>query len=218
MLATAYSRRVETLPDDSIAWVWAYSEQLKLLDVGDAFWISTAKNSWTARNLKQFAHDYRVARGTLGRFILNNPERIIEDLHGLFLGCGDSMDDINAAWLKGIESLRDSSGGFRAPSFCSKLLWCYKPASMFMYDQFSRKSVSDLIGKGRIELREYIPSAEKLFKDYSREIGAAATYFCRTYPYHRRIFDKWLWLEGSGRRRTILERFRLSLEIAQWRI
>lgn len=36
----------------------------------------------------------------------------------------------------------------------------------------------------------------------------------RQYPYPRRIFDQWLWLQGSDKKQVILNRYRQSLRLA----
>jgi hypothetical protein len=132
------------LTQDKLAWVWAYREQLSLLDVFDAEGLHCAERQWEVASWKRFLRTYRLMRGRHAT-LRDKSTTVLAALVPLFsapLSATDAARELTRRWLAGTGEIgklvRQRKDGTNAVllSMASKLLWFYEPQEMTMFDTF----------------------------------------------------------------------------------
>jgi hypothetical protein len=100
-------------------------------------------------------------------------------------------------------------------SMISKLFWFYHPDDLTMFDTLARRGLMIDANVKYVDTshQKFVGLFEKRFIQHKWHITYAKNCFQRKYPYDRRIFDKYLWLEGCDNKEEIIRNFRKSLEI-----
>ncbi|MGA7077086.1 MAG: hypothetical protein WBQ43_05145 [Terriglobales bacterium] len=208
-----------TITTEKREWVWAYREQVKLLDDFDAEGLHCAENDWGIASWKRFRRTYGLMQGkhaTLGK----KSEEVLAVVDPIFrppLTTSDKVEELTQRWDKGIEELgkfvppRKDGSASELRSMASKLLWFYQPHDMTMFDDFAFRAIRGLPGLKKLKAGDYLVAFEKVFASTAAEIVGASHFSDRKYPYPRRVLDKWLWLNGNKEKPEYMRRFELSL-------
>ena len=200
--------------DDELQWIWAYNEALVWLDRCDDYFISISRKKWSEGDWKSFLKLYGV-----GRLSEDNRSRALEFFNSEISSkfrkplsksaiVEDLQDRLQTTTNELRENLVTSRGKSNPPalySLLSKLLWFHQPERAFMYDSFVAK---EALIKNK---KNHMMSLENCFIASEAKIEKASKHFSRTYPYPRRVIDKYLWLEGhSEEKGQILKQFKPS--------
>jgi len=214
--------KASELDPDRLAWVWAYREQLKLLDLFDAEGLHCAETKWEVESWREFLLIYGLMRGRHAA-LRDKSEIILAALTPLFgapLPRTDIARELTRRWLEGVGEVgtlvRRRKDGTHAVllSMTSKLLWFYQPQEMTMFDTYAFDAIRQSNGFEKLEAKEFLFAFEEVFTKKKGAIIEAAEFSDRNYPYLRRVLDKRLWLQGSGREDKYLRLFKWSLERA----
>jgi len=210
------------LTPDKLAWVWAYREQLKLLDGFDAEGLHCAENGWGDDSWKRFLSTYGLTQGKQAA-LGNKSETVLAVLTPLFsapLAATDTAQELTRRWFCAVGEIgtlvpkRKDGTNSELLSLASKLLWFYQPNDMTMYDKYAFNAIRDLYDLEKLKPQDFLSAFEKVFASEMVKITEAADFSDRKYPYPRRVLDKRLWLKGSGKEEEYLKQFRWSLERA----
>lgn len=203
-------------------WVWAYREQLRLLDGFDSQGLRCAEFEWDEDSWRSFRNEYALRQGHQAEFGIKR-EDVIQEVKPIFkvtLSQNSATNSLHDIWHEGVARIgrlakkkRKDKSDPKLWSMTSKLLWFYHPIEMTMYDRYAAAALKAELGY-RITPYNYLQAFEQLLKEKRPSIDAAATLSDRQYPYPRRVLDKWLWLSGSGQKEERLRRFSWSLERA----
>ncbi|WNK00385.1 hypothetical protein L2D14_02915 [Thalassospiraceae bacterium LMO-JJ14] len=227
-----------------LPWVWALREQIHLLDGGDGFYVEQARAGWrepanwlppSARASKysgtewpfdQFLKAYGLKRGDAATFFSDaeNLREFKRICANRFSGPFSSLDDAGRRWEAAIKDTKAASCPANLASATSKVFWCYHPDKLSMYDAYARGALARR-AKGRwvkylkdLSETNFIEVFEEFFeKDAKPFIQQAEHFSDRHYPYPRRVADKFLWLNGSGRQDAILQRFKAGLDQGRYK-
>jgi hypothetical protein len=210
------------LNDDKLAWVWAYREQLALLDLFDGEGLYCADNGWNVDSWKLFLRTYGLMRGRHAA-LRDKSTTVLAVLTPLFnaaLPATNTTQELTRRWLAGTGEIgklvarRKDGGNAELLSMASKLLWFYQPKEMTMFDKYAFGAIRKFHGFGQLKAQDFLIAFENVFARENAAITEAAQFSDRKYPYPRRVLDKRLWLQGSGKESEYLQRFRWSLERA----
>ena len=214
------------ISDKLLPWVWAYREQLRVLDEMDAFYLDCTEGAngrcWNKITLERFLFDYKLTRGHHAA-VRQNVLKVYRALQGALDNHeGETPDELNELWQEAVTAIgatilkTRSSNPPRLLSLASKLIWFHRPNSMTMYDDLAVRGLKAWMRSNghRLNQEKYIVEFEAFFRGKQKHIGEASQYVDRIYPYPRRVADKWLWLQGNKKRDEILANFRSSLKRA----
>jgi len=224
---------VKDLTDEKLSWLWAYSEQISLLDRHDAHWINLSLIGWPDVELAKFLRTYRLVRGQSGKLVFANSNKknrsqFYQICNAVFqreIGEHTGPQDADRIWKLAIEATKAKFGDdIGLNSAVSKLLWFYLPASWIMFDRLNRAALATwLKSKRHISAKKDLTAAtfSDGFEQFYRQEGEegarfAAGFFNRVYPYNRRVAEKFLWLMGlkDSDRKMVLAAYRASLTSA----
>jgi hypothetical protein len=217
--------RASEVTSDTLAWIWAYREQLKLLDSFDAEGLHCAEATWEVDSWNEFLRTYGLMRGRHAA-LRDKSETILASLTELYrepLPEADVAKELTRRWLESASEVgrvvRERKDGAPAVllSMTSKLLWFYQPQEMTMFDTYAFRAIRKCNGFKKLEAKDYLFAFEEVFVKEKASISAAAAFVDRKYPYLRRVLDKRLWLRGSGKEAKYLKRFEWSLQRAPLR-
>jgi hypothetical protein len=211
-----------TLGSDKREWVWAYREQIKLLDEFDAQGLYCAENEWDTSTWEAFLSTYGLLQGRHAQ-LRKQSKAVFEALVPIFrpaVASADKVQELTDRWHKGITELgklvKERKDGTQSElrSMSAKLLWFYQPEEMTLFDDYAFTAIRQQPGLEKLEKPGYLFVFEKLFSDMAFEITEAARFSDRKYPYPRRVLDKWLWLNGNEEKPEFMKHFDRSLERA----
>jgi hypothetical protein len=219
--------------DEKLSWLWAYNEQLGMLDRHDARWIGLSQSDWPDEEFARFLRTYRLVRGPSGKLVFANSNkdnraefyRICKDVFRQEDSRNTDLGDADRIWKLAVKATNAKFGdGIRLYSAVSKLLWFYRPDSWIMFDSLNRAALAAwLKSKRHIESKRDLTAAtftsgfQRFYEDEGQQgVKFAAGFFSRVYPYNRRVAEKYLWLMGLKEedRILILASYRSSLMIA----
>lgn len=221
------------IADEKLSWLWAYNEQIGMLDRHDAHWISLSQGEWPDAEFARFLQTYRLVRGRSGKLIFANSNkdnraefyRICQEVFQREIGTNVDLRDADRIWKLAVEATTAKFGdGIRLNSAVSKLLWFYLPNSWIMFDTLNRAALAAWLRSNRhIDAKHALTAAtfafgfEQFYKEEGEQgVKFAAGFFSRAYPYSPRVAEKYLWLMGlkEAERMLILASYRASLKIA----
>jgi len=181
-----------TLPRSCIEWIWAYREQLKLLDSFDAEAIHgiSQNNNWIdpkSTQWNKFLTYYNLTRG-YQRSLRGKSFDVFQNVQPILstpLSCHASkINCLNTKWGDSVEAigrLSKQTKNHVSPkywSLTSKLMWFYYPNDMTMYDRDAAKGLAKILKSKykKITHKKYLEKFEELFKDKQHCITQAAKF------------------------------------------
>lgn len=223
--------------DNELSWVWAYAEQLCMLDRYDAHWIGLSQRGWPDEEFARFLRTYRLVRGRAGKLVFANSSRdnraeFYRTCTDIFHENHDAVQDLISAdrvWKLAVKATKSRfEDGLQLYSAVSKLMWFYFPNKWIMFDSLNRaalatwlKANNHITSRSKLTAATFTDGFQK-FYDAEGQEGAsiAAGFFSRSYPYTPRVAEKYLWLMGltEPARALVLASYRASIEIAPNRL
>ncbi len=207
---------------EEVAWIWAYQEALRWLDIFDAESIASAKNRWARKTWESFMTKYGLRRGKFHPVVLEKTNQVWDALAPILsppLPKDCMTDELNFRWEQAVQLVgkllppRQDGSPPELWSMTSKLLWFFQPDHMTMYDDFAHKGLRQHVAGRRLRRSEFLARFHEFFETNNNSIRLAETFSNRVYPYHRRVADFRLWLKGkpNNEEEAILKAFRMSL-------
>jgi len=217
--------------DAELEWVWAYQESLRWLDAFDAWFIKVARGqAIEAADWQSFMTEYQLKQGPATNAFREFRVAALAIVRGKLrnLKRAQNYCEIAPLWIECVQEFYEfvqSEGGEHIPQFAyshfSKLIWFHAPQACGMFDRLAKVGLRRWLNPNeqRRPQMSHTAFAEcfEQFHEQSLDRGRiefAASYSNRTYPYERRITDKVLWLNGSGKKAQILGRFKRGLMLA----
>lgn len=219
-----------------LPWVWATYQQNTLLFQNDGHWINCAANSWPQSSFYDFLKSYSLLRGPKGSLFANKEDPTKQQARRQFIRICDKhygsfridsklpwADQVHDAWVKADQDLMRFAQNLRSetfkpspnmfmPSATLKAFWFYRPNDVPMYDRLAREGLANVSGK-KIDPTSFLREFDCVYQENKKLIQEAKSYCTFPYPYDIRIVDKYLWLEGSGAKDDILQRFLAAIDI-----
>ncbi len=206
--------------NELLKWQWAYSEQLYLFDIHDAYWIECAKLGWetSEQNKKEFNRlliSYGVKRGKIGEYLKKDGcEKLIGICNKAFRGelSNDVYKDAQERW-NDVKNELCSEIEQNPASATLKIFWFYHPEKLPMYDNYVKKALSKHLGNIKIDDKNFLIKFGEYYQKVKPRIYEAEEFFDRKYISYPRVVDKYLWLCGSGKKEeNILKKYESSLD------
>jgi len=224
---------IQCLNDHELAWLWAYNEQLLMLDKYDARWIELSRSEWSDKEIAKFLKTYGLIRGKTGKLvfaevnILNRVEfyKVCRDIFRPMIGKIITLNDADHIWREAIKATSDKFGsGVNLFSAVSKLQWFHFPEYWIMFDSQNRAALARWLTerkhirfKSHLTFEKFTTHFQKFYDEEGKAgVLFASTFFSRLYPYTMRVAEKYLWLMGQEKaeRERCLDVYRASLRIA----
>ncbi|MGB3877366.1 MAG: hypothetical protein WA980_16070 [Shinella zoogloeoides] len=226
-------KKAEQLTDDELCWLWAYNEQLSMLDRYDARWIELSRSEWSDKEIAKFLKTYGLIRGKTGKIVFSETNKhnridfykVCRDIFRPMLEKNVTLEDTDKIWKSATRAISGKFGnGINLFSAVSKLQWFHFPESWIMFDSQNRSALATWLTerehsrfKSHLTVETFSADFQK-FYEYEGKKGAAfaSTFFARRYPYSLRVAEKYLWLRGckETERHLIVSSYRASLRIA----
>lgn len=221
------------MKEDELGWRWAYNEQLRLLDLHDAWWIELSQNQWLDEELARFLQAYGLVRGNAGQLVFANTNqgnraefyRICKDIFQRAARNNTDLTDADRTWKCAVEKIKEKFNDLpRLYSALSKLLWFHQPNNWIMFDSLNRaalatwlKTNNHITSRSKLSAANFTEGFQKFYEAEGRDgASIAASFFSRSYPYSLRVAEKYLWLMGlqETKRTRILDSYRASRRMA----
>lgn len=224
------------IDDKLLPWVWAYREQLYLMDNNDAVWIDAAQNSWPDETLFNFLSSYGLIRGEAAKLFQKNNklgrakfQQRCEPLFKPKLPKSGKTNELQNRWNRaftkvGTLASQPNSGTLNLRSATSKMLWFYQPKDMVMYDRYAREGLAQWARDHDPNIKylnevngiSYLACFDRYYDNHAKsQVFQAEQLFGRQYPYPRRVAEKRLWLKGSGNEDKLLAALKQGLKKAR---
>ncbi|OEO29783.1 hypothetical protein VW23_001675 [Devosia insulae DS-56] len=199
---------------DVLPWDWAVTEQTWLHHKHDAFLVGRVHQStFGESHWLEFLNAYSLKRGKGGNFLRQSYETswpVLVDAYSSPMRDGDVFT-ATTRWTAVVEALRQGSG-LRMRSAALKAFWLFQPHALPMFDAFASRGLV-LFERARgergqaVTIDNFLERFEAFYHFSGTQIEGALERSGSTYPYRRRIGEKWLWLAGNTHREAILDRF-----------